>query len=317
MAFGSTFITRLRDDWNLQFGDHLPFEFLTVAGASDQFVPPESSLGPFARRLQRVVAGDHVTIVKPANSDAPSLNLVVNMLQTGTAPVLDTSGQLRLAAESVNEDAPQLVQAVETRARLFSAREIVDAALALERAGDRAQSGAFLERHKDKDTDVKGTLGGRFKRLWFLTEQSEYADRALQLYREALDSALAANEPDQIYYLAINVAFMRFVYSNDLTATRSFAEVAMKYADPPGNDVWKTATVAEANLYFGRIENALAGYRRLLMLQTEDWKHCTTALQASRIAAKLGNRSLVGDLEAIFTPGGTDRVKSLSAYDQA
>lgn len=76
-----------------------------------------------------------------------------------------------------------------------------------------------------------------------------------------------------------------------------------KIAAPPGTDVWKTATVAEAYLYLGRTDEAIGEYQRLLTLEAEGWKHQSAALQAGRIAAKLGNLALAEELEAIFTPG--------------
>jgi len=300
MAQGSRFITGLREEWARLYGGSSPFNLLVVAGASDQFVPPESSLGPFDRSVQRVVVGDHVSIVKPANADSPSLNLVVATLGAGIAPPPDAGAKLRLAAERATAEAPQLVKSLEGKAVSLSVKEIVDAALALDRAGRRADSIALLERHKEEDTDVKGTLGGRFKRLWFETEQPEYAERALGLYQGALNAATRA---DQIYYLAINVAFMKFTYANDMAAARSMADLALKHAEPPGEDVWKTATVAEANLYLDRIPEALAQYRRLLTIEADEWKHISASLQAGRIAAKVGSRELAEDLETIFTPG--------------
>src|SRR5947207_1647579 len=48
MAEGSGFIRDLRQRWNDLYGAHCSFNLLVVAGASDQFVPPASSLEPFA-----------------------------------------------------------------------------------------------------------------------------------------------------------------------------------------------------------------------------------------------------------------------------
>ncbi len=300
MAQGSSFITELRTEWKDLYGTNPPFNLLVVAGASDQFVPPASSLDPFDKRCQRVVAGDHVSIVKPADSNAPSLSLVIATLKAGTTPAPDPVAQLRLASEQLNTNAPELVQKVEAGTDNMSVNVIVDATLALERAGHRSDAIALLERYKEKDTDIKGTLGGRFKRLWMETEQAEYADRALTLYQEALN---ATKVPEQIYYLAINVAFMKFASANDVAVAQAMATLALQHATPAGNDTWKTATVAEAYLYLGRIEEAIKEYRRLLSLKDEPWKFRSTFLQASRIAAKLGNRNLAEELETIFTPG--------------
>jgi len=300
MAEGSSFITELRDEWQKLYGVKPPFNLLVVAGASDQFVPPASSLAPFDTRFQRVVMGDHLSIVKPADANAPSINLVVATLAAGTTPTPDPVAELRLASESPNTKATEIVQKVEDSTGEMPGKVVVDAALALERAGKRNEAIAMLERYKEKDTDIKGTLAGRLKRLWLDTEETRYAQRSLALYQEALDSA---KTPDQIYYLAINVAFMKFTFANDKAAAEAMAKLALKHADPPGNDIWKTATVAEAYLYLDRTEEALREYRRLLTLEAEAWKHQSASLQAGRIAAKLGDRALAEELEGIFTPG--------------
>ena len=300
MAEGSSFITSLRADWKRLYAVNPPFNVLVVAGASDQFVPPVSSLEPFDVRLQRVVVGDHLSIVKPADAKAPSVALVVATLEAGITPAPDPVSQLRLASERPSAKAPEVVQKVEATTDEMPVKLIVDSALALERAGKRNEAISLLERYKDKDTDVKGTLGGRFKRLWLETEQKEYAERASTLYQEALS---AAKMPDQIYYLAINVGFMKFTFENDNATAAAMAKLALQHADPPGNDVWKTATIAEAYLYLGRTDEALSEYRRLLTLDADAWKHQSASLQAGRVAAKLGDRALAEKLEAIFTPG--------------
>ena len=300
MAEGSSFISDLRREWKSRYGSKSPFNLLVVAGASDQFVPPSSSLDPFDSQVQRVVVGNHLSIVKPADASAPSLALVVATLGAGTTPPPDPIAQLQLASEQATTNASAIVQEVKAASGKMSTKVVVDAALALERAGQRSEAIALLERHKENDTDIKGTLGGRMKRIWLENEQTEYVERALTLYQEALN---AAKTSDQIYYQAINVAFMKFVYANDTATARSMAQLALQHAAPPGDDVWKTATVAEAYLYLGRIAEAVAEYRRLVTLEAEPWKHQSSSLQASHIAAKLGNRALGEELEAIFTPG--------------
>jgi len=298
MAEGSTFITSLRERWKHTYADNSPFNLLVVAGASDQFVSPASSLDPFNPRVRRVVMGDHLSIVKPANADAPSVLLMVATLTSGETPSPDPAAQLRLASERAATDAVQIVERVEA-AQQMSVDEIVDSALALDRAGCRAESIALLERHKEQDTDIKGTLGGRVKRQWLESENPAQGNRALALYQEALDKAIT---PDQRYYLAINVAFMTFAFLRDEAGAREFAHLALEHAAPPGEDVWKTATVAEAYLYLDRIPEALAQYRRLLTLGADPWKHRSAGLQAARIAAARGDRPLAEELESIFTP---------------
>jgi pimeloyl-ACP methyl ester carboxylesterase len=299
MSAGSPFITGLRAEWKRLYMPKAPFNLLAVGGASDQFVPPESSQSPFDRSMCRIVPGNHVSLVKPANADAPSFNLVMAALGTGSAPLIDVGGTQRPPTDT---SAPDL-----------TVEEVVEAALALEQSGQRAKSIALLERHKDRDTDIKGTLAGRLKRLWFETGQVEHAQRALELYQQALS---AANREGQTSYLAINVAFMKFTYANDAAAARSMAELALQHAAPAGEDVWKAATVAEAHLYLDRIPEALVEYRRVLTLGGEAWKYASVSLQAGRVAAKLGNVELVEDLEEIFTPGAKRVNRLFLSYSQ-
>ena len=73
MAKDSDFITDAQTgmgphDYNLQ----MSFGLKVVAGDKDQFVPPESSLGPFPRHLQFVVPGDHLSMIRAADTDSPS-----------------------------------------------------------------------------------------------------------------------------------------------------------------------------------------------------------------------------------------------------
>jgi hypothetical protein len=61
MGEGTDFIRELRSSWSQSFGDHPRFRLYAIAGDRDQFVPPVSSLMPFAREYHRVVTGDHLT----------------------------------------------------------------------------------------------------------------------------------------------------------------------------------------------------------------------------------------------------------------
>jgi pimeloyl-ACP methyl ester carboxylesterase len=299
MWAGGEFITALRSRWNSLYGKERPFNLLAVAGASDQFVPPESSLGPFEAKAQRVVDGDHNAIVKPSSSDAMSVRLVLSSLADGAAIEPDRAMELRMAAEQPAENAAQLVAEYEEAKPELTAAEVVNAALSLEHAGQRDESIALLDRHKHRHPDIMGTLGGRYKRLWYETGDAGHADRALSLYQEGLD---AARDSVDIFYLAINVAFLRLVHLDDGAGARRLAKLALEHAEPAGTDVWRTATVAEAHLYLNDIPRARAEYRRLAELGAEQWKLASALLQVSRIAAKLNLRDLAEELEGLFNP---------------
>jgi hypothetical protein len=73
----SPFVRDLRVRWQNALANP-PFRFLAVAGEEDQFVPPESSLGPFTGAGQRaVVPGNHVTMIKPRSAGDLAVRLVM------------------------------------------------------------------------------------------------------------------------------------------------------------------------------------------------------------------------------------------------
>ena len=98
MASDGEYIRQLRSSWTQTFRQDPPFKLYAIAGDKDQFVPPESALQPFARRYQRVVAGDHLSMVKPRNRDADAVRLVVSGITEVPEPK-GPSSPLRAAAE--------------------------------------------------------------------------------------------------------------------------------------------------------------------------------------------------------------------------
>jgi|GEM_PF-1770659 len=328
MCEGSAFITALRQEWKA-LGEPLAFKFLAVAGSKDQFVPPESSLGCFPTQVRRVVPGDHLQIVKPAGGDSESLRLLVSTLtvdngggsasppqvltsRSGTTESLSSDasvpiggGALQLLAEAPASEirAPEVAAVISAR-ELRTEAEIVDAALAYERAGQRHESIQLLERHLDAGTDVQGTLAGRFKRLWLLGGGANECERALSLYSSALVRARAQQSPTQIFYHAINVAFMRFVAEQNRDDAIPFAKEALAAATSVEQDVWSVATRAEANLYLGQRTAALDLYKTLPTLTKDAWKLTSAGQQAAHIARVLEDRDLADELDLIFSPGG-------------
>ena len=162
MAKGSEFIAELRRDWDARFEPEPGFDLMVVAGERDQFVPSESSLAPFPRHVHHVVPGDHLSMVRAADSDSSSVRLLMSALSD--VPVAqETTAPLALAAEV--PDATALTH-IEARGDEMPQQEVVRAALALEQNGKRDEAMALLQRYQTLGTDVQGTLAGRIKRLW-------------------------------------------------------------------------------------------------------------------------------------------------------
>ena len=184
----------------------------------------------------------------------------------------------------------------------MSQQEVVRAALVFEQNGKRDEAMALLQRYQTLGTDVQGTLAGRIKRLWIGNEDPGFAQHALALYQEALDMAHKIGDRSQIYYHSINVAFLEFVAFDRVERARKMAELALENASLDKANAWSIATQAEANLYLGHRDLAVALYDRALEFDTEPWERASIALQAGQIAGKLEDRQLADRLEDIFNP---------------
>ena len=125
-------------------------------------------------------------------------------------------------------------------------------ALAYDATGQGEKAIALIEEHAKKSTDkeatdkkaidLMGVLAGRFKRRWLLERSKQDADRATQLYSDALGRAEKAKYPDQVYYQAINVAFMALAADQDRKKAKELAQKALDHCAKAEDSVWKSAT---------------------------------------------------------------------------
>jgi len=298
MAADSEFITSLRNEWDDQFGPEPPFDLKVVAGERDLFVPATSSLEPFPKESHRVVSGDHHSMLRPLGQASPTIRLLMSVLSGG--PVAEeTVDPLVLAAERPDTSASALIEA---RRDGMSQEDIVRAALALERNGSRDEAVALLNSFKALGTDVQGTLAGRIKRIWMENGNPDFARRALDLYQGALDRAVQSGERDQVYYHAINIAFLEFVAFDRVERAQEMAKLALQNATSADTGVWSVATQAEAYVYLGHYERALELYRHMFNIEAEPWQYASTALQAGQIAIKLEDTDLAGRFDDLFNP---------------
>ena len=106
----------------------------------------------------------------------------------------------------------------------------------------RAEAMALLQRYQALGTDVQGTLAGRIKRMWLENEDLDFAQHALTLYRGALHAARKAADVGQIYYHAINVAFLEFVAFDRDEQAQAMAGLALENASRAKEDAWSIAT---------------------------------------------------------------------------
>jgi len=278
------FIKQLRADWDAQFATPRPFRLLAIAGQQDQFVPAESSLGPFPEPEQRLVPGDHRSMVNPRTHNDLSFQVMLQGL-TGKAAAEGPGNALRVAVEM-----RRFHEAVEKfwphRAELDD-EGAVQLALALEAVGRRQDAVQLLEQHQRRGSDILGVLAGRFKRFWLLDHRRADAEKALELYQKGCQEAVAKGDAEQAYYMGINVAFLHLAYRKDYEAAAEMAQQVLaqcEKAEDAGNEMWRLATQGEAHLILGSVLVALESYEGAVACGPSPRELDSMRQQALRIA---------------------------------
>ncbi|KTW17283.1 hypothetical protein NS258_02475 [Sphingomonas sanguinis] len=290
MAKDGAFVTRLRADWDERFTSPPSFAFRTVAGESDAFVPPWSSLDPFAPAHHEAVPGNHVEIVRPRSRSDPSYDLFKRVLRNNAAPHSATE-TARVAVE--RGEYRRAIELLEPRFHSLDANAVVTLALALDSEGENNRALQVLEDWSgdERHTDRKGALAGRLKRRWLLERQQEDFDRALELYRMSGAVAVAAGDYAQAFYHAINVAFLLIAATRgDEPVPREALEAAAIAAEHcllAPESPWRTATLAEVKLILGDLEGAAIDYEAAASAATTVRDRNSMYSQATALAARI------------------------------
>lgn len=299
MKAGGPFITALRDKWtSLNLDSAPPLAFIAVAGETDQFVPPESSLGPFPQAKCDVIPGNHLTMLDAESAEAPCVQKILQILCQGTTP------QGPRSAAKVAIETGQFADVIR---RLWPNRDsnptqfpanlddygAVQLAIALEKTGDSAGALGVLKNHKPKGTDILGVLAGRLKRRWWLTSNADDLESARKLYHEAYDQSVAKNPPDhdQAYYHGINLAYLAIAAQRDFTAARLIASKVLDHVDKavdPGLKHWRLATAGDAMIILERTEEAINKHREAAGQKLKPWEASSMEEQALRVADLCG-----------------------------
>src|SRR5262249_12068234 len=172
------FIIRLRSDLSaLTLDTAPPFKLFVIAGETDQFVPPKSSLEPFPDAFRYVIPGNHLSMLNARVPEDPCVKLLRSGITEG-AWLAGARDSARVAVES-----GKFRDAID---RLWPVRDQLDdggavqLAIALDRVNRREEAIELLRNRKPEGTDVLGVLAGRLKRRWLVT-------RAAGDFKSALD----------------------------------------------------------------------------------------------------------------------------------
>lgn len=298
MEAGGAFIERLRQDWRQRWPQQPPFRFWAVAGDSDLFVPVDTCLDPFPLHQQAVIPGDHLSIVRPQGPDDLALQLLVATIQGDAAPAGPWNAA-RVATQQL--EFQRAVDLLQPHAADLDDHHLVQLALALESLGRSDDALAVLEPAAARGTDARGVLAGRLKRRWLREGRQVDGQRALALYQQAYDTAVAAADHRQALYHGINLCFLQTAMAAGAPA-EAMARQVLDHCRHAPDDFWCLGTAAEAQLLLADDAAALAGYRSALAVTPPPQPRQIESMhaQACRLATLLGRDTLVADLDVVF-----------------
>lgn len=258
---GSQYIRNLRNRWDEAFKDDYPFTFKTVAATKDEYVPISSSLEPFPKKYHEIIEGDHFSIVQITNENDDSYQLLLNTLTNKS--FLNKSSNIEEINIAIGEYIDVINKLLPTLKTLDS-KGLEQLVYALEGAGREEEALKILNEHPEaKDnSNLLGIMGGRYKRQYLNARSTEDLRMAFKHYSDALNISEAKKDYSQIYYHAINLAFLSLMKGEKADMT-SFADQAYQAtAKDPFPSLWKLATMGEAFLYKGDFENSKENYAK-------------------------------------------------------
>jgi len=234
-----------KDTGKLSFSD---FTFNSISGNS---IAMENSITPQDQAFQ--------TIKKALAPDSPiPVNIDFDMLSSLIGGHQDTISRLQPKLKKLGlADLTRYILALEGTGRINEAIGILESANAIQ-----------------TDTKLMGLLADRYKRKYLAGEASVDLLAAIDWYQKAFELSITANDHKQVFYNAINLAFLFLMQnSRDLFACRTMAATALMSCQKTSrNDFRKTATMAEANLYLGEFEKSLRYYRKAIVRANYDVK---------------------------------------------
>lgn len=261
MSSEGDFITSLRQDWKAKFNGEYPFKLKVVASTEDEYVTMDSCYVPFGHDHQVTIEGKHLSMVKPKDENDDCFSLILNTLtDTEFANKYTNSEEINIALGKYDVVVKQLLPKKDALDKNGLKRLV----FALEGLDRREEALQILDEHPSamEDTDLMGVIGGRYKRAYLKFPSKTDGDAAFVYYDLALEKSTAKKNFEQIYYHAINLAFLSIVVENDTNKMRAYAQQALDATTKCEDNPWKNATVAEANLYLRNFDKAKEYYTK-------------------------------------------------------
>lgn len=141
--------------------------------------------------------------------------------------------------------------------------KLINAMEAVGRVSDAIQC---LLQHKktQKDPDLLELLGDLYRNEYLKSSEQGQGEKTLATYQKAYDLAISTQDEEQVFTNAVKIAFMFARLDLNRKEMRDYAAKAVdgasKYLYPTAS---KWATLAEANIYLGKLEESKKFYTKV------------------------------------------------------
>jgi pimeloyl-ACP methyl ester carboxylesterase len=255
------YIQSLRNEWKETFNHTYPFKLKVAASTEDEYVSLESCHKPFAKEYREFVDAKHLMMVKPKDDKDDAYSLILNTL-TGSKFFNQYTNKEEINLTLGKYDA--VVKELLPRKEDLDKRGLTQLIFALEGLERKEEVYDILNNHPmaQNNTDLMGIIGGRHKRDYLKTYSYKSSQLSREYYNTALQISIENEVHSQIYYHAINLAFLSIVTNPDTgkSEMKKYANQALEATNHCDDDLWKFATVAEANMYLGNFDIAKEYY---------------------------------------------------------
>jgi len=253
------YIRSLRKEWKDTFSDNYPFKLKVAASTDDEFVSLESCHKTFSEEHREYVEGKHLYMVKPKSDKDATYALILDTL-TGSKffNEYDNKEEINLILGQYDSVVKKLLPNKDD----LDKRGITQLVFALEGLERKDEVYDILNNNNHKsNTDLMGVVGGRHKRDYLKTFSYKSYKMSHEYYSKALEISVENGVDSQIYYHAINLAFLSIVSDPETGRgdMKKYANQALEAANKC-DDSWKYATIAEANMYLGNLDTAKEFY---------------------------------------------------------
>jgi len=261
MSSEGDFIKSLRKEWKDTFNDKYPFKLKVAASTEDEYVSIDSCHKPFGEEYREFVDAKHLTMVKPENEKDDAYLLILNSL-TGSKFFNQYTNKEEINLTLGKYDS--VVKELFPRKDDLDRRGLTQLIFALEGLEQKNEVYDILNTHPlaKSNTDLMGIIGGRHKRDYLKTYSYKSSQLSREYYSKALQISVDNDSYSQIYYHAINLAFLSIVTDPETgkSEMKKYANQALDASKHCDDDLWKYATVAEANMYLGNLDIAKEFY---------------------------------------------------------